>query len=221
MADTLLGSASSLHRTLRCPASSLLPQFDDRSENAVAAANRGTKVHKEKEENPTTDDAGYWTKLREIKFVYHGHDGTASVLNLEGHREYGDLLETDIPGTQDVVIRGFKVGEVWDYKTGRMPSPAGNEQLLHGALCVSKTIAPHAAYFLLGIQQPREGKKPRAKDWWCDFITLEEFEDDIQHALVRAKQDREAINAGEVPDVTPGEWCRFCPAKLACPKGNA
>ncbi len=218
----MLGSASKLERTLACPVSNLLPQREERSENAIAAAKLGVQIHRELEENPQPEHAGFWTipAYRELALVYHGHNGTASVVKCR-EREYGELSDTDVPGTADVVIVGFSTAEVWDFKTGSWPVPAkDNAQLTHLALCLSRSLAPRASLFVLGIQRVRQLKTKRTATTdiaLADRWVLEEHEERVQAALKKAKVGLKVIEDGGVPQVNPGLHCKWCPAKAACP----
>ncbi len=150
--------------------------------------------------------------------MYHGHDGTAEELPTYEKRDYGKLLKTDIPGTADVIVKGFQTLEVWDYKFGNHPvSPKDNAQLTHLAMMAKKTIAPWAQYIVAGIQQQPKGKDMRASSTLLDLFDLDAHEERVQIALAKAKGVEETLAAGEEPEVFPGAWCRWCPAKPACP----
>jgi hypothetical protein len=173
----LLGSASKLHRTIRCPASNLLPQVAELSEKVIVAGNRGTALHRYLQLAPESEEEA----LAAIPEQYHAEARTiplsacagtrtppelrevAMVHNLETEecrqvickdREYGELADEDIPGTADVVIVGFRTAEIWDYKTGSYPvQPEDNYQLLDAALKTARTLARQATHIVCGIQQ--------------------------------------------------------------------
>lgn len=223
-----------------------MPHTKERTPNMERAANRGTAIHKYLQDKymGATELAGYYDELKlvpvteaagdrvplhhkEVAFSYDVETGKARELDCDG-RDYGELKETEIPGTADVIIPGFQTLEVWDYKTGKTPvSPVENAQLLHAALCAAKVYAPQARYFLLGIQTlkrtPQDLGKPAKKLWWqsdswlADSWTLEGYQAQLKTALASANEARDAVQAGKEPKVNPGKQCWYCPAKPSCP----
>lgn len=240
---TLLGSASKLHRSLECPASTLLPQTE-KPFFVRRAGDRGTAIHrfyqlapdegfKALEEVPEQyheecrrmkpeQFASRFTPLhhREQAFAYDAETGKMRDLDAGEHRDYGELKETEIPGTFDVIVKGFGMAEVWDLKTGKtqVPAPEVNPQLLHGALAVSELVSPRADRFLLGIQNgPDQNGDLNNTTGLVDRWALDEHAGRIRLATRKARVVQAAIEAGEVPPVNPGSWCRFCDARKSCP----
>lgn len=208
---TLLGSASQLDRTMPCPASNQLPQIVGPSKKAITAAAEGTRKHSEVEKNPEPCHPGYYSEYREVKMVWH-EDGTVDVLGSAGARQYGDPKETSVPGTSDVIIQGYRTAEIWDYKFGRWPVAAkGNRQLLHLGLMLDRVVGPFDT-ILLGIWQHGEEDKVQV----CHDELLG-FESLLRVSLAKALEAKQAIANGNEPPVRPGDWCKFCPAKPACP----
>jgi hypothetical protein len=157
---------------------------------------------------------------REMAFAHHGISGDVRELLCEdGHRDYGDLELEETPLTMDVVIVGHHFAEVRDLKTGRtpVPPPAVNPQLLHGALCVSRTVATKAEKFALGIDTVLPSGEIVPDTAVVDLWDLEEHEARIRVAQRVALRVVQAIEAGEAPEVRPGPWCQYCDAKAACP----
>src|SRR5690606_33214896 len=93
---------------------------------------------------------------REVAFAHDAETGKVRLLTTSD-RDYGELKETETPGTADVVIAGYRTAEVFDYKTGRwpVPNPAQNAQLLHLAMCAVRSVAPEATQVVVGIQYLR------------------------------------------------------------------
>lgn len=224
---TLLGSASRLYRTLNCPASHHLPQVKEPSEQALKAAERGSRLHKLLEEMnpdalsqdeflkqfPPSDFVGLKATHRELALIYDTASDTVRVAGAD--RDYKIRQETDIPGTMDVVFQGFRTVEIWDYKFGEYPVKATqNNQLLHGALMMSK-ILPSATVFVLGIQQINS-KGMRNDVWVCDKFTLGVFESKLKRAQEKARRIQKKLEV--VPDKQKGwGYCRFCEARPVCP----
>lgn len=177
----------------------------------MTAAAEGTAKHKEVEDSPGPQHPGYYTEYREVKLVWH-MDGTVDVLGSAGTRMYGDTPETSVPGTADVIIQGYKLAEIWDYKFGRWPVAArGNKQMLHLGLMVDRAVGPFDQ-MLLGIWQNGEIDSV--------IVCREELlghESLLKVSLAKALEAKQAIAEGREPEVLPGDHCKFCPAKPVCP----
>lgn len=239
---TLLGSGSALYRTLECPASVHLPPTE-KPARVKRAGERGTAIHTycqfAPEDGPKALDLipeQYHALckaipldqlphkrtplyLREAAYAHHGQTGQVRELDVDGHRDYGTLDQYETPLTVDVVIRGYYMAEVWDLKTGRtpVPPPAENPQLLHGALCVSETVAPMAEKFVVGIATLGADGQVHPEAAIIDRWDLEQHEGRIRLAQRKALRVVQAIKAGVEPEVNPGVWCKWCDAKATCP----
>lgn len=243
----LLGTGSSLYRSMLCPLSEQLPHVVELNERRDDAAERGTswhtyaehlgtphalemvpaKYHKELKALKVDALAGYYTTegQRELKFKYDLRTGTAEALPFKGHRQYGTLEEYEVTCTMDVVVAGYLCLEVWDYKTGgdkRSFLPVeSNPQLLFGALCAQKALAPHARWILVGVQHapPRKQKFVEVPQSYCEMVDLADlwtFEDQLKRAYQRGLEVKKALAKG-TQLYNPGEkQCRWCPAKKAC-----
>lgn len=156
-------------------------------------------------------------RLREVAMVHDAETGKCRLLSTSD-RDYGVLKPTETPGTADVVIAGFRTAEVWDYKTGRWPVPAsGNPQLEHLALMAVRTVAPEATQVVVGIQTLASYGKVVTESAVVDTLSLDEHEAKVREAQERATRVQAQIEAGEEPDVYPGDHCMFCPAQPGCP----
>jgi hypothetical protein len=235
----LLGSASTLDRSLECPASVQLPQTAEVHPNAITAAAWGTAVHTLLETGELTP--GHEAKLKEIPvtktiaplvpaagkevaMVWRGETGVVEVLGNGLGREYGVLGPKDVSGTGDVLLTGYKALEVWDYKTGqKVPDPAESAQLHHLAMMAAK-LRPVVEVVVAGFQRIRfDGRKKKdpvtVRDEYTVLtrVELDLHERRLRRALVKAEQVRDDIAAGREPEVREGSYCFFCPARLECP----
>lgn len=213
----LLGSASKLHLSLKCPASVHLPQ-EEPPAFVRAAGERGTAIHKELQHNPKPEHAGYWSVLREQAFVYNVTSGEAKTLD-GTDREYGELKPDDVPGTADCVLGGFRSFEIVDYKTGKeqyATPPRDNPQLNHLALCAWRSLFRQATHAALSLQFIRATGASYTTSAIVDVWSLSAFSRKLRSCLPKAHSVRSDVDAGKFPKVNPGEWCRLCHAK--CPE---
>lgn len=224
MGETLLGSASQLHRTMPCPASQWLPQSDTKLGDQGAQLT-GTEIHKLLELSPEKQHAGsvVGPGHREVKFVHNSVTRTARVVTEGDTRYYGDNLDShDTPGTADVVVPGFSVLEIVDYKSGvsgRRLEARGNRQLLHLALCAWRAgLANRAGWFALTIQStPSVEDCAPCRTVLVDRWALEEHEAELVQAQERSATAKYQVDSGLVPRVVEGPHCWLCPARAACP----
>lgn len=238
----LLGSASGLHRTMKCAASTQLPATLPRSEYSIKRAQRGSAIHEYLERAPecpeaaialsgshrTTcqrinlvDCAGSYTpyELRERSFVWR--NGVVEVLSKSNvSRDYGQLGPRDIPGTADVVVPGFRCFEIYDYKTGTLPIAVDdNPQLLFLALCAWRALYPHADSAIVGLQYVRGFGVIETHHTTVTVTQLAEFERTLHRALDAAQLVRAELDAEIEPTTNPGVWCEYCPARPGCAAG--
>lgn len=129
------------------------------------------------------------------------------------HPSMSDLLF----GTADLVTVTREWIDVVDLKTGAgiAVSPVENEQLLTYAGMVYPTLAKartHAAKLpkkvRLTIVQPPDAEHP-VKTWETTNGRVLEHMAQVEEAIRKAIQG--------ATELRPGEWCRFCRAKAACP----
>jgi hypothetical protein len=116
-------------------------------------------------------------------------------------------------GTADFVAVSETLGCLYviDYKHGEgiAVDATNNPQLKYYGLGMSLKY-PRATGVVLVIVQPRAfHEEGPIREWLTTSTDLEQWKDeDLIPAMRRAEFDT---------SLSPGDWCRFCPAKLACP----
>lgn len=132
----------------------------------------------------------------------------------------GDLLiekqVTIIPGlikgTLDAgIVRYYDHVTICDFKYGKgvLVSAVDNYQLLLYAMAVASEY--EAATVRLIVIQPRV--EPQTSTWDCSTAFLETFKKEVERR-VALTQEKDAL-------ICPGDWCKFCQAKIVCPKLRA
>jgi CRISPR/Cas system-associated exonuclease Cas4 (RecB family) len=229
----LLGTASKLSRTLRCAPSALLPEDPPRDPSEMVAANRGTAIHtyleqpedglglipEEYHDFCKSIDLSYVAgqtappHYREVSLAFHPESGECKEI-----LAYEEVDEDWVAGTADVVIPGFAVFEVYDYKTGKSaPKALDNEQLMFLALCVQKVYSPRATRGIIGIQHITHKGVVKTDTRVVDVLELELFGEMLKAKMRDAKQVKRLIQLGKTPQVNRGKWCYWCDRKNACP----
>lgn len=138
---------------------------------------------------------------RELVMAYDLATDTARIVESAGERDYSGRRPTEVIGTFDVVGAGY----VDDLKTGQ-PENAHVEQLLLGALCMSRHGLPEVDAGFVFIREDRAWRQAYS----FDAIELDAFADWLR--------ERDAATPGSAPN--PGSHCRYCPA-TNCPETQA
>lgn len=137
-------------------------------------------------------------------------EGSREVPTENGHRDYGELTEDDVPGTADLILIDEDGGlAVWDYKTGKtiLPEPEKNYQLLHLATMASELYAPWPDGVKVGLQFIRPDGDVISHWGVIDWFDLEQHRDKLRAAL-----------AAPLDEYNPGPiQCKYCPGKKHCP----
>jgi hypothetical protein len=227
-------SGSTLGREEKCPPSGALPQVREDSK----ASNGGTIAHKYLEEVPKIGNLAAITHAppdhrdflasidldglplgpeyaQEVAVAYDLSTGKARLLDAR-NRQYV-IGPNEIPATLDVVHR--ERVEIWDFKVEGWETytapPATNPQLHFGALCLAK---------IRGVTTARVGLihiRPDGSHWIehadLDLLDLDAFEARLARIVLRRDEAKMQIARGETPNVSRGDWCRYCPSKAYCP----
>jgi hypothetical protein len=190
-------------------------------------ADEGTLLHEAIAiliENPRAPVVGM--KYAGIELTRELHDDKLVPALAEFTRRYGHLQEIELEvevalpipgafGTADVV--GFADDFVlvldWKFGDGVLVSAVENDQLQFYAAGVLTEHLPDAdddLVFELAIIQPARGLENICSSWRTTAGALRTW-------LVTYEA---ALRAGdrEEPHFELGSWCRFCPAKVVCPK---
>ncbi len=228
-----LPTASGLDRAMHCAGSMCLPRVQT---EGGKAAQRGSTLHKYVEEARTIGKSAALANISdddwrnqanaidldalpvgaesEIALAYCPETGHAVRLELKGAREYPDMPGY-LMGTGDLVGVGEDYVAVLDIKTGQaVVSAEASWQLrflaLAAAVLSEKRKAKVALCYL------RDDGSWRMD--WAEFSAadLGGFANDLRLMMGRAEAAAEDVNAGRVPPLATGPWCRWCRSVQFC-----
>lgn len=131
----------------------------------------------------------------------------------EIHAKYFGTLDYGVVLTTPLVIEGDEIDAVvLDYKHGEglVVEVEGNPQPVYYAYGLIR-LHPEIKRLRIGIVQPRITWHPDGTVRWATMTAAEV----VAFVLEKIKPAMEATEVDN--DLLPGEWCRFCPAKLVCP----
>lgn len=226
---------SGLNRLDKCSASELLKAFDEESgidashgvavhaylediANGLSPREAFARVPLAHQEACATIDlsmvphsqVGAWRP--EMAFALDWAGGTARWIDTK-NREYGELGETEIAGTADLV--GLDGDTVWvlDVKTGYrwLGEPRDSLQLLGYAVAAAKVLGKTKVK--VGFIFVRKDEDPR-------LVVDELTEMDLDLALVRIRTIMERsvfMKSLDLVKPVAGDHCRYCPAYRGCP----
>jgi hypothetical protein len=240
----MLVTGSQLDRVVRCPASAALPQVIDANDEDRDARDRGTAVHRYLErvslvgrEAALAETDEPWRGLcadielgklteqlalsHEVAVAYNWRADTARLLTPIAPRAYEIDPTCEVAMTLDVAGASTNMVYVGDYKGGHawLPEPEQSYQLGAGALAIARLYgATRARVEYIRIRDDGTTRKFYAD---LDVFALDAAAEKIATLLVEIPPRRAAVAAGEVPDVTEGRWCRYCPARQHCPAKTA
>jgi hypothetical protein len=225
-----LPSGSRLHRAMLCPASAVLP----RVESVSGAGEKGTAKHaffanlqrmpREEAlelvpvEHRTACEAldvsqlpigAEW--LAEVALVYDVASDSARFLGQDVGREYGQLGETELPMSLDLVGLFEGGALVVDFKTGRgkVPPVHVNWQLRIGAMAVARWKGLERVRVALAF--PREDGT-----WGWSFAEHDSF--DFFEMDGELRDFAASIKRPDAAErVRVGGHCRYCPSLAYCP----
>lgn len=235
-------SGSVLDRAIRCPASVALPQVID--DHDSEPRDKGTALHvfldrcaqvgreaaldevdeRWREVCAQVETVKLADALRlstEVAVAYDWVADTARVLQPLEPRAYEIDESREVALTIDVA--GFADGTVYsgDYKGPRawLPAPEQSMQLGTGALALARIFgASTAVVEYVRLRDDGEPVRWRAE---LDVFGLEAAADRVATAMARVTELRAMVATGATPNVTEGPWCRYCPARTACPAKTA
>lgn len=226
-------TASVLERAEHCPASCALPA----ARSTSPQADRGTWIHRYLETGSLDGiPAEYHTICKSIrldKMPWHGNpviireasfawdvvSRSVAFLGKVHGRGY-TTAPTEIPLTLDVAWLDGTIAKVADYKTGEMPVHAErNPQLELAALCHARYLGVEEAETM--IIQIDEWGEFRVDIAYLDAWDLQDVEERMMRIHSRVQETRRKVAAGQMPDVSQGSWCRYCPSTPHCPAQQA
>jgi len=235
-------TGSQMDRIVRCPASAALPQVYDANEapdrdrgtamhsfldrvaevGREAALAEADEQHREFLASIALAQLGDRLSLsREVALAYDWRDDTARRLRPLEHRAYEVDPAREIPLTID--LAGVGEAEVYagDYKSGHgwLPAPEQSMQLGLGALALARLH--EATQAEVEYVRVRDDGTPRFFRARLDVFGLEAAAERVRGAMEGVEGVRGQLAAGAVPSVTEGPWCRYCPARSACPAKTA
>jgi hypothetical protein len=152
----------------------------------------------------------YLQTIREL-LAEHGHGSDPNVRHYIEEKVSDNSISDFFYGTADDVIDGPAILDITDlkYGVGIAVDAIDNPQLKYYAVGV---LAKHigARRVRLRIVQPRAFHPDGPiREWETTAEELLKWRDEVlKPAMLKAQTDKL---------LTPGEWCRFCPAKVACP----
>jgi hypothetical protein len=230
---------SGTDRVLACPASAALPQAHslDSSEDA----DWGNGVHKYLRDCAVVgleaarkalpkrapwrscclalDPTGLWRKGEMVRaewtLAYCEERQETIDYGTDLGREYPALGPGWVVGTIDLAVNSL-VPHVYDYKTGHHPPRASESgQLMLAALAVSRLL--HRDTVVVGIVQIHEDGSHAVDEYTYEAWDLDEAREQVRAALRKVEAAKRLVVAGQLPNVTTGAHCKWCPAIHVCP----
>lgn len=238
-------SASSSERFMECPGSVLLSEHLPPDEESEYAA-EGTAAHAlgQKALESGEDTWAFAGELMYTDEVGRDHFATPDmVTHVQGYVNYvqeqaagckvhvelslhDEELGDDMGGTADAVINGYvqpdKDGNCGflhiidlKYGAGLPVEVEGNSQLRYYAYLALRKFgitADHKMGVGISVYQPRapHHEGPARTEWSTAAKIIHWAETELLPAVEKVRQ--------RVEEYRPGEHCRWCPAKLLCPK---
>lgn len=220
---------SAAHRWMNCPGSVQLIKDSGLGGETSPYADEGTRAHALAEKYllegslviPASgcDDAemrkGVELFLREVWKAAKAPGEDADMITEQNFTL--EHLHPDCSGTFDAAVyqRKKRKLHLFDFKFGAgVPVEVeGNEQLLYYLLGAARIYMQRRAQidsFEITIVQPRfdhpDGPVRSQEVSWLDLL---DFEGELLAGIARVEKLTDQLN--------PGKWCKFCPAKQACP----
>lgn len=237
-------SGGQLDRVVRCTSSAALPQIIDANDDDRPARNKGLDVHKFLEHIPEVGREAALAEVpeqhraicsdielgklvkhlkmsHEISIAYNWVADTARILTPDEQGRVDIDRSCELAMRLDVLGIHERSVFVGDYKTGNgwLPAPETSYQLGAGAVAAARLFnAREATVEYVRIRDDGTVRKWNAT---LDLIGLDSTAESIAKAMREAQALRDRVLAGEIPNVTEGPWCRYCPARQHCPAKTA
>ena len=154
----------------------------------------------------------------EVAFAFDVSRGTARELGRGLNRDYGELGAMEFAGTIDrAAMKADGGGYVGDYKRWGWTTPRckDNRQIKFAALCLARVWgAKYVDAEIVRIDDDGETWGDVAR---FEPFDLDQFEAELFDLMGRIVADREAYAAGDLPEATTSDGCRYCPSLPYCP----
>lgn len=227
-------SASNAHRFLRCAgqvalASTAPPRPDSKHSTEGTRAHEllqrsllGEKVDKE----ATPEMLAAFEVVHDFLDSLYIARGPHLVVQVEQPFRFPQRIvrADDAAGIADLMVVDHMEQEAWsiDFKYGEgiAVEPERNAQLMFNA--VGRLWRTPVRRVNLVVIQPRIPHHPKGvvRQWSCGPLELAEFQGEIEEAIAAAEAAEKAFwRRDKVPlpgTITPGPWCRWCPAEIVC-----
>jgi len=237
-------TASALERTIRCPDSWVLPHVQASGEYAARGVAIAAYVRRVVGGMPRPEASGLvpdkaWRKTcdgidfadlcgdltdvrGEMMYALDVERWTVRELGSNRGRRYPRLGPTEIGGTND--LEGVRVDDVQvvvDIKSGsRVTAAEENPQILYHAAARHLRTGSAVVQGRLAYIAEDGGVEVDAAPDFGPF-DLESFGDDLRSMVRSVAASRERLGNGGPPRVSAGDWCKYCPAMVACPRFTA
>jgi hypothetical protein len=158
--------------------------------------------------------------LVEVALQYDVLDSTARVLGYRIERDYPETGETVAVGTTDIIGVATDIDDclvIADVKTGRhrVTEARKNWQLRLLALAAC-TVTGYERARIAIVYVAEDGSHDASDSAVVDVFDLAADADELRKLLVRGLTLEE--RGVTLADTNDGEQCRYCPAKIACPR---
>jgi hypothetical protein len=159
----------------------------------------------------------------EVALAYNWREDTARILTPVAPRVYEIDVESEVPCTGDVVAYDPEQRRVYagDYKGPRawLPKPDQSMQLGLEAVALARIYGADSAEVEY-IRILDDGESRRF-DGVLDAFGIEAAAARIRETMELVTETRAQFERGLVPNVTEGQHCRYCPARMHCPAKTA
>jgi len=236
-------TVSGIARVRECPASCVLPRVDSTSDDAergtdghafaarvasgMSVAEALTFVPKElKATCANLDVRRAFGDLHDVRvetaFGLNVDTGDIRDLGRIEHRAYPEPRGRELFGTEDLGgVRFDGVPVVADWKFGFLDvEPVRTNPQLSTFSRIRSVLADADRVEGRVITVKSSGRVELDRHVF-DAFDLECFEAELREIADRVEEARRAYEAGTMPTVHRGAWCRYCPAMASCPAHTA